>query len=228
MFKITIGIPNATDFFHHKFVQSLMSLKYPPDTEIAFSLVLGRQLPFARNQIVSEALANGSDYLLFLDADMVFPNDLLTRLFENKKDICNALAFRRISPFYPCVFFWDEKNQCYNTADYSTSKDKLMKVDATGMPAILINTEVFKKMKKPHYYYRDNLFSSDLTFCENARKLGYEIWIDTSLKIGHLGEQLVIDESFYMASMLPGAKKQWNDQMKKNLECHRATEKENY
>lgn len=223
--KITIGIPTATAYFHRKFVQSLMSLQFPLNADISYTVIEGYQLPFARNRIVEEALKNESDYLLFLDADMIFPPDLLIRLLAHNKDIANALAFRRITPHYPCIFKWIEKTSCYETMSYSTG---LLEVDACGMNNMLINTDVFKKLKKPWYYYRDNLFSSDLTFCENAKKADYQVYVDTDQKMGHIGNEQVITEEYYIEHLSPEAKEEWNKGMKENLEQYHAKEKENH
>lgn len=192
--RITIGIPTANEFLHRKFVQSLMCLRLPENTIIEYSMLSGYQLPFARNRIVEEALNNNSDYVFFIDADMVFDSDLLIKLLKHDLPMVNALAFRRIHPHYPTIFKWNEDNKSYDTMSYTSG---LLEVDATGMAAHLIKTEVFKKMEKPWFYYRDNIFSSDLTFCENAKKLGYKIMIDTDVKIGHIGSEQIIDESFF-------------------------------
>lgn len=225
--RIIIGIPTASALLHRRFVQSLMSLQYPQGVDADINIVEGYQIPFARNRIVQHALELDADYVFFIDADMIFPPDTLKRLLNHNVDIVNALAFRRTSPHYPCIFSWDEENECYITADYSSSKTSLMKVDACGMPCILIKTEVFKKMKQPWYYYRDNLFSSDLTFCWEASKLGYDINIDTFLKIGHIGEEVIIDESFYLNHLSPEEKEKWNLNMKDFLIRNVNTEKEN-
>lgn len=222
--KITIGTPSATEYLHRRFVQSLLSLEYPPNTDVQFSQVFGVQLPFARNHIVQDALKDNSDYLFFLDADMIFPPDVLMRLLNHNKDIINALAFRRICPHYPCIFKWNEKEGTYETMEYYGG---LMTVDATGMACMLIKTDVFRKMKRPWYYYDQHLFSSDLTFCKNAKKLGYKIWIDSSLKIGHLGSDKVITEKQYLEQLNPENKAKWNAGMKEFIR-RRVSEKELY
>jgi len=223
--KIVIGIPTATDYFHRKFAMSLMSLKYPPHSDVDINVVVGAQLPFARNRIVQHALDSNSDYVFFIDADMIFQSDLLIRLFERNLPMVNALAFRRIAPHYPTIFKWDETNKYYETVSYTSG---LKEVDATGMAAHLIKTEVFRKMNKPWYYYRDNIFSSDLTFCENAKKAGFKIMIDTDIKIGHLGSEEVITEEYYINHLSPSEKEKWNANMKDELSKVRANEKENF
>jgi len=221
--KITIGIPMSSAYVHRKFMQSLMSLQFPPNVEIDYNIVEGFQLPFSRNRIVENALKNGSTFLFYVDADMTFPPDSLARLYNRHVDICHALSFRRISPHYPCIFKWIEETKCYETIDYTKGDNDLISVDAAGSACTLINMEVFKKMKKPYYYYHANTFSSDLTWSMNAKKLGYEIFVDRTLKIGHLGAEIEVTEDYYLAGLSQQSKEEWNDNMKKFLE-----EKENY
>lgn len=224
-----IGIPTASALLHRKFVQSLSSLKYPPNVEVDINIIEGVQLPFARNRIVQNALEKQCDYIFFVDADMVFPSDILEKLLKHNLDIVNALAFRRIKPHYPCIFKWNPTENSYVTVSYSTG---LLEVDATGMPTILIKTEVFKKMKEvwpnqPWYYYRDNLFSSDITFCENARKLGYKIMIDTDIKTGHIGEEIVVTEEFYLNHLSPDDKEKHNQGLREFLKTQKVDGKKN-
>ena len=221
--RITVGIPTSTSFFHQKFVQSLMSLQYPPNTDALHSIVTGYQLPFARNRIVEEALKNNSDYIFYIDVDMIFPPDALIRLVNRHVDICHALSFRRTPPHYPCLFDWHDDSKCYETVDYSKGDNNLVSVDAAGSACTLINMDVYKKMKKPYYYYHNDAFSSDLTFSMNAKKLGYDIFIDRTLKIGHIGAEIIVTEDHYLATLSSKSKEEWNKNMKKALK-----EKENY
>ena len=215
--KLMIGIPTASALLHRKFVQSLMSLRYPPNIDVDINICEGFQLPFARNRIVQNALEMNADYLFWLDADMIFPSDSLQRLFDRKVDICHALSFRRISPHYPCLFAWNSDTNAYETIDYSLNKSDMINVDAAGSACTLINIDVYKKMKTPYYYYESHFFSSDLTFSMNAKKLGYAIYVDRTLKIGHIGEEVVITEDFYLSNLSKHSKEDWNNNMKKAL-----------
>lgn len=218
--KLMIGIPISSAYLHRKFVQSLMSLKFLPNIDVDINVIEGYQLPFARNRIVENALQKNVDFLLFIDADMIFPSDLFTKLYSHNLPIINSLAFRRIQPHYPCIFNWNINTNCYETVSYTNG---LKEVDATGMAGILINTEVFKNLPKPWFYYDQHQFSSDLTFCKNAKQAGYKIMIDTDLKLGHIGEEVIITEEYYISHLSEDAKKQWNDNILKDL---RAKDKE--
>ena len=224
MKKISIGIPTSSPYFHRKFMESFMKLKYPRDTEVIFHILEQYQIPFARNRIVQLALENKSDYIFFIDADMIFPPDSLIRLLNRNVDIVHALSFRRTTPHYPCIFNWNEKEKCYETIDYSKEDNDLISIDAAGSACTLIKTDVFKKLKVPWYYYKNHTFSSDLTFSSNAKDAGFNIWVDRTLKIGHLGEEIIVTEESYFKELSIDSKKQWNSQMKQHL----ATEKNNY
>ncbi len=222
--KILISILNSSEYFHYRFMQSLHSLRYPKNSDITIQLLIGHQLPFARNRGVQKALSDNFDYIFWLDSDMIFPSDSLERLLQRKKDIIHALSFRRTAPHYPCLFEWREDLKSYETIDYSKKSDDLIECDAAGSACTLINTKVYKQLKAPYYYYRDNLFSSDLTFSENARKIGFVIYVDRTLKTGHIGNASVITEKEYLFSLSNESKKEWNANMQKHL----TKEKENY
>lgn len=214
--KITIGILTASSFLHIEFVKSLMRLQYPGNAEIRFETMEGYQIPFARNQVVENALKNKSDYIFFLDVDMVFPPNVLIKLLSYKKQIVNALAFRRQYPHFPAVFKWNQENNCYETIHYKQNSG-LIECDATGMACILIETSVFKQLERPWYYYKDNLFSSDLTLCSHIKEKNIPIFVDTSTTIGHIGRNVIATEKNYLESKNPESIKKYNRLFLKEL-----------
>ncbi len=200
--RITIGVPSATSFLHYKFVMSFYNLKFPENTDVNIAPVVGFQLPFARNQIIEEARKFNSDYVMMIDVDAIFPADSLIRLLSHQQEIVGALAVRRQFPHYPAIFKWNQTNNCYETIHYEQDSG-LCECDATGMHVILIDMKIFDKISKPYFFYRDNTFSSDLTFCWQAKKANIQLYVDTSLKTGHLGEEYVATEDDYLRNSKP-------------------------
>ena len=49
----------------------------------------------------------------------------------------------------------------------------------------------------------------------------------TLLKIGHLGEEVVVTEEYYLNHLSPEAKEEWNKGMREALAVERANFKEN-
>ena len=65
------------------------------------------RLEDSRNEIVKAALENSSDYLLFWDADVLPPDNMLPLLvqhMESGRDIVGLLCFKRNPPYYPIIF----------------------------------------------------------------------------------------------------------------------------
>ena len=72
-------------------------------------------------------------------------------------------------------------------------QNAIFECDALGGGLLLIKTDVFRKVKQPHFWYKifDNgmvEMSNDWWFCEKARETGYEIWCDPTIEVGHIGD----------------------------------------
>jgi hypothetical protein len=144
--------------------------------------------------LVKTAIEHDSQFILFIDSDMVYPQQSLMRLLSRacNKDvsIVGGLATKRRPPFEQCIMNWDGKNWVY--ADVPDVPG-LYEVDGIGLAFTLIKTEVFKALKKPYFYMDDKGLREDLNFCLDAKKAGYKIFVDTSIYLGHLGERIVAD-----------------------------------
>lgn len=165
-----------------------------PHFKLKWSIIMGsRQIHFARNALVSAAAKQGADYVAFIDADMTFPEDTLHRLYYNSKDICGVLYKGRLKPHPYNVFFWngdktgmEQVRRTWNPPDV-----KLMEVDAVGTGIMLIKKKVFSELKQPYFFYEADR-SEDIMFCQACREKGIRIFVDTTVKCGHIGEEIFI------------------------------------
>jgi hypothetical protein len=80
-------------------------------------------------------------------------------------------------------------------------KDTLFECDAVGFGAVLIKTDVIKRMTPP-YFMSTCGTGEDVLFCYNARNQAQaKVFVDTSVKLGHLASRTqIIDESTYEKS----------------------------
>ena len=93
--KITIGIP-CNRQFKSKTVESLFGIVTHSKHDFNFVIATeGYTISENRAYIVAQALKNKSDYLLFIDDDMVFDSDTLDRLLSCKKDIVGVVYHSR-------------------------------------------------------------------------------------------------------------------------------------
>lgn len=197
--KIAICIPSG-DLVHTEFALSLAQLCVMSGAvqglahiPIALINTRGSLIVRNRNEAVGHAQKLGVDYILFLDSDMVFPGWTLRRLISHEKDIVGASYLQRDPP-HKMLGVWE--------SDKELSSDKLHSVTALPGGCLLIKLSVFDGMVEP--YFRTPAYEAsgddpahiqgeDYYFCEQAAKLGYEIWLDVmlTLELGHVGKQVV-------------------------------------
>jgi len=194
---VVIGIPYWGDV-DSDFVNSIIQLDKPGGHgAVVFSRTERTQVVPARNLIANRALEYNSQWLLFIDTDMVFGAKSLTQLLSHatgNKDISiiGGLAYKRRPPFEPCIFMPKEGNKWR----YCKVPDDpgIYEVGAIGMGFTLIKTQVLKDLKKPYF----KGWREDLNFCNNARKAGHRVFVDTTVQVGHLGERVLVDHYYKM------------------------------
>lgn len=206
MAKVMIAIP-CMDMIDTGFVQSLMGLDFNGETRIKF--LPGSLVYDARNQLTEIARASECEYIFFIDSDMTFRGDVLKRLMEDAEqknlDIVTGLCFTRRMPirtaiFSKCEYSTDENGQIFpdavNFMDYP--KDELFEVAACGMACCLIKMSCVDDVLK-HYglpFSPAQGWGEDLSFCIRARELGYKIYCDSRIKIGHIGKTVISEDTF--------------------------------
>ena len=66
----------------------------------------------------------------------------------------------------------------------------LQRVDGIGFGAVLIKTEVFKRLNPevPGQWFKFSEVGEDLHFCDLCAQAGVEVWCDTSLEAPHIND----------------------------------------
>jgi hypothetical protein len=146
------------------------------------------------------------DYLFMVDDDMICPVDLFERLYKHNVDIVAPLAFGRYPPHKPVIYrlksgydVMEKKNYYINYPVLDYPKNTLVECDAVGFGAVLIKTDVLKKLPKPWFMVTSGA-GEDIHFCHTAGKAGFKIYADTATKLGHLGTRINITEEIYESS----------------------------
>lgn len=154
-----------------------------------------------RNYCVVQAQKNSSDYLFFVDDDMVFPSDTLDRLLSHKVGVVGVNSMSRCLPLSSTVGLMDENGKYKHPDKYPSFQMKipenLFRAYFVGCGICLIDMKVFEQIEKPYFEfttYKEGDFKGmvengeDGTFCDKVRKSGVDVWCDGSVKVGHLGE----------------------------------------
>lgn len=170
----------------------------------------------ARNAIVDAAQQIGADYLLMLDDDMIVnpantmgPSSdyaLVDKLISAGKDIIGGLYFARSGNCQP-ILMKKVGDAGYRFLRMDEIEHKLQRVDVVGGGCMLIDMRVFNKLMPP-YFAPEFDFGTDIQICRKAAELGYEVWADTSIELGHVRQERVVvtsaNRSQFLADTIPG------------------------
>lgn len=197
--KVTIGMCTGGTV-RAETVVSLMS-NYAQLSQAGYSvnvlMQLGGYVDVNRNKIVEEAQKSGTTHLMFIDADMIFPDDGIIRLFNHDKDVVGANYNVRLDPTSkeasgPTVKML-VKGQPVSLVKGGLPDD-LFKCYALATGFMLINMKVFEKLEKPYFdaWQEPNgrHHTEDVDFCKKVNEAGLEVWCDPTIVMGHVGSTI--------------------------------------
>lgn len=205
--KTFIAVPSM-DLAPMLFTDSLAMLEKEGET------VLGNErsslIYSARNNLAAMAVEKEADRILWLDSDMVFPSGTLIHMQKvldelGKKAILTGAYFRRTPPYSPVLYKkldFDEKGNAI-WEDVTEIPDDVFEVEACGFGCVLAPTAAFVEVS--HEY--GEMFNpirgtgEDLSFCWRARQLGYKIFCDPRINLGHVTQMMITrrDWEYYRA-----------------------------
>lgn len=200
--KTLIAVP-CMDYLEADFVSSLLDLRKVGECD---TVLLKSSLVYdARNQAAEKAIAEGYDYVLWIDSDMTFDPDLMERMFESigDKNYLTALCFSRRPPFKPCIYkeitVKHEGVGLLPTAEnwYDYPRDTLTEIAASGFACVLQKVEMLDVMLTTYGvpFFPIAGLGEDLSFCYRAAQIDYKMYADTSIKVGHI-MRMSVDENF--------------------------------
>lgn len=189
----TIGICASDTGRYTLFTVSLMNIQHPPNTVPDWGI--STFIPGARNSLVERALERGSEWILFLDDDHVWPSDHLMRLLKHDEMIVGSLYMRRQPPFVPLAFSHMDEDGTYTAIDLTTLPGEgLLQVHAVGTAGLLVKSEVFRAIEYPWFEWGkvgNWEAGEDIIFCEKAREAGFNIYVDLEAQLGHMAPSAI-------------------------------------
>ena len=203
--KTLICIP-CMDMVHTEFMKSILGMRRVGETKITISC--SSLIYDARNHMARRAVDEGFDRLLWLDSDMSFEPDLMERLsarLDEGRDFVSGLYFTRKAPVRPvvyqeCGYYQKDDGAAFPVAvwydDYP--RDTIFEVAATGFGGVMMTTECVKKVAdKFGLPFAPMLgFGEDLSFCGRATQAGVKMWVDSTIKLGQVGQGTITEEVY--------------------------------
>ncbi len=196
--KILISVPN-TGWIHKHCVFALMKLQ--TDTRYKTTFILPTHNPFENNlhHILKDFLEGDYDFWLTFDSDNPPSNNPLD-LVEYNRDIigCPTPVWHHDGKHKgDRPYYWNAYDYVEDKGAYKEHEEKkgLQKVDAVGTGCVLFSKRVFlnKEMQKAPFLrttYPDGRVEkgNDISFCERARKQGFEIYAHYDYPCKHFNE----------------------------------------
>lgn len=222
----TIGMP-VRDHINAATMVSLATTALSPgwlqqEQPVDFNICQGNVLTMQRNDLVQRMRG---DWLLFIDDDMVWQPDQLSRLIKTRDehdfDMLGAVCFRRATPYHPTMYMRETPVSGKFNFLENWPEDTAVEVDATGLAFVVVHKRVFErivayyedqpgwtmppfeermKMAPPNFFRWNGGFGEDLQFCIDAKMSGSRIFVDTSIEIKHVGE-VQIGKNHYLSEI---------------------------
>jgi hypothetical protein len=161
----------------------------------------------ARNLLVRDFLDSDCTDLMFIDADINFEPDDVLRLMawssDPQKGIVGGVPrTRKTNKVYIAQLDQDEEGVTMNGMG-------LVRAKRIATAFMMVRRDVFERLvnENPQWNYYDHTadkqlnavfdflvteegyMGEDYLFCDRARQIGYEVWIDPTIKLGHMGVQ---------------------------------------
>ena len=162
----------------------------------------------ARSKIANFFINNTQhEYLFFLDSDIGFnPEDVLKLLSHQVPIVSGAYPMKIIPERY-----------CIDVSQPEQRHGNLLKINGNGMGFVLIHRQVFidiakqypelkytpsdyhsdtphtpAEMNNSYHYFAEHqgpngFMSEDKSFFHRAKQVGYDIWLDTTIRLNHTG-----------------------------------------
>jgi hypothetical protein len=140
------------------------------------------------------------DVWLTIDSDIVFTPEQVIELLEDTKKypVVSGLYRMQDMKHFACVKEWNtdyfKKTGSFEfmKADELEREDKYISVAYNGMGFFACRREVLEKMKYPYFSYPliefdglKDMCSEDVAFCKNLKDIGFDVTVNTTLRVGH-------------------------------------------
>lgn len=203
--RVCLSCPCVSDIMQEtrpSFIRQLLEIKNL-GFEIALSLPY-KLIPhdLAMNTAVKFAQDQECGWLFSIDDDMIIPSGAFESLFKlicsGGIEVAAGFYYQREYP-HPSTWFEYDLREKRNVPFIPLSHGHYS-LTTIGMGCTLIDLGwITTKCKSPFFTLQpnsqgDHVITSDVHFCKQVRESGAIICGDASVRCGHLGERMVIDD----------------------------------
>ncbi|MGH7173710.1 MAG: class I SAM-dependent methyltransferase, partial [Gemmataceae bacterium] len=158
----------------------------------------------ARNQLATDALGQGFDELMWIDADVVFDPDDVDKLRRHDLPLVCGIYPKKSCRQFACSFLPQTRQLVFGV------KGGPIEILYCGFGFVLTRRSVYETMQRQlnlpacNLRFHENMvpyfapmvggegeqawyLGEDYAFCERARQCGFHVMADTSIRLWHVG-----------------------------------------
>lgn len=197
--RILVATPAYSGETNYRYTESLFAAtlycayhKVQLELKIAARFTL---LEYARAYLAAKFLEGDYTHLMCIDADLGFDPRAIVKLVDHGKDIVGGVyPVKSIPIWFPYQPLGEPENGLQRA---KTLPGGFLLVSRKAMQAVADSVPTFtfehqgERITAPNIYQMehrgDGLIGEDVMFCERARKLGFELWVDPDITFVHVG-----------------------------------------
>lgn len=179
-----IGIPIG-----HNYLMPFEAVKCYFNLPYQIFYAEGPYIYINRNRLLGKAKQR-NESLLMIDSDIVFTYEDILKIEDclKDKDIITGVYSMGIPPYVPAIL-----KRSKDDYEFTDIPKELSEIDACGGGFMGISSKVIEGLPENAF---DNIFESkmhgeDISFCNTAKKKGYKIWCDPTIRVGHIRMKVI-------------------------------------
>jgi len=193
MKKVVVVVPLSWDYVPTHFLLCWTKMVVDSFGRYNMSVITNRMpyLDYARDSLVKEALKDNADYVLWLDADQIYPDEtveILMNHIDSGKLIVGGVTPHR-GTGQPMIYDFTDKE---HVVKFRKNLGKgIIKIGGMGMGGVMVHPDVFAKLEYPYFQMKWNdetnrKAGEDVVFYQNCKNAGIDVWCDTDLRYEHI------------------------------------------
>jgi hypothetical protein len=133
---------------------------------------------------VKDMLADAAcDYILFMDDDILMPEDALAKMLLHDKDVVSINLLTRVMPWEPYNF---KRIGGKMVPMWLEGPPRLERYDACGIGGVLVKRSIFERFSPPWFGRTETAKTDDFFLWQILEKNGVSVYVDLSIGASHI------------------------------------------
>ncbi len=191
-------------------------------TIVDIGVTKGQMIDDARNGLTESFLGTSTEWLFWMDSDMVFPKETLVELFkvaeEKNTKLVTGVYYQRKANNFPVLWSRGAELESGSKSGLTEKRSETNKyvgafmfphpdkkepamAHAAGFGCVLVHRSVFETLDRPWFKFIQGVCSEDFYFFVNAKEAGFQLWYTPTIDLGHIGDAPIITKKDFHAKL---------------------------